>query len=228
MNFLDICNDIKRESQQVAGVEMTDVTGYSGILGQIPRWANKAYRDVLNLNRGRWDFLKVFNHSFNLSPDKRDYSLAYLELETLSEWELNHASIYETAKGVVDESLLTPISVADWQKYYRRGTQQTAKPTLVMEYPDGTLSFHAIPDREYTVTGVNYWYAPADMSGKNDIPAIPEAHHEIIVQRALMKYATFDDAPDVYLSAGVRYKELLNEMEDDYLPDPVLSWSPIA
>lgn len=227
MDYLALCNEVKKECHQVADVEMTSVENQRGVLARITKWVNVAYREILNRHED-WKFLYVRDVSFNLSKGKREYSTTYLSLADVRLWDLRYPNIYETEKGKSDESRLVYIPYDEWVDGYSMGEQVEARPQLVMVYPDNNaLGFHSIPDAEYTVT-LGYWKDPPDLVDINDEPVIPARYHDIIVQLALMKYAKWDDAPEIYLTANIEYKRLIGELEDKFLPDPVLSWSPVA
>jgi hypothetical protein len=80
------------------------------------------------------------------------------------------------------------------------GAQRTVqtRPVVVAVGPDQSLNLGPPPNGLYTVTA-DYFVAPSVMVLDTDIPlGLPTRFHMLIVYRAMMKYAGYESAPEVY------------------------------
>jgi hypothetical protein len=72
------------------------------------------------------------------------------------------------------------------------------RPVVIAVGPDQSLCLGPPPNALYTITA-DYFVAPTEMVADTDIPAgLPTRFHMLIVYRAMMKYAGFESAPEVY------------------------------
>ena len=136
-------------------------------------------------------------------------------------------TIYLTATGVSDESTLREISWHQWRTRYGRGTQTNNKPSEYAISPAGEFSLGPIPDDTYTVRG-EFRERATVLAADGDIPAMPAAFHDIIVWKALMLLAEFDEATEQRATAELKYVTMLEDLERDQLPIVSLGGDPIA
>lgn len=212
MNFLEICNEVKNQAE-IGGADMTSVTGQTGKLAMVVKWVNRAYMRIAT-HRDDWQWLFSPAYTFNLSPGKRQYTASELLVTDIKKWDIRRPRIYRTSIGLADETKMDVISYSDWERSLAMGEQVSGKPDFLFTLPGtNTLMFHQVPDAEYTVT-LNYWKAASKLVNATDIPLIPEEYQDIITYRALMFYAVYDDATEIYLDAKNEYTSLLERMEE--------------
>ena len=93
--------------------------------------------------------------------------------------------------------------------------------------PAGEFSLGPIPDDIYTVQG-EYRQSAVVLAADGDTPGAPAAFHGIIVWRALMMLAEFDEAVEDRAAAAIKYAALLEDLQRDQLPVVSLGGLPIA
>lgn len=92
------------------------------------------------------------------------------------------------------------------------------KPMVITNTPDGNYDFWPRPDNHYVVK-YNYTKAVNELSLTTDVPLnLPTEYHDIIVWKALMFYAHFDNNPTLMKHALQRYAFYRNRMERRLMP----------
>jgi hypothetical protein len=69
------------------------------------------------------------------------------------------------------------------------------------------------------VIDVHRYTNPVAMAADTDTPAMPSEHHMLIVWRALMLYAGFDEAGGLFQHANANYKRMLEAATQYQQPD---------
>jgi hypothetical protein len=217
MNFLALCNEVKNQGSS-GGPDMTSVVGQNGVNARIVRWVNQSYQEIIN-HRDDWQWKKVLGFTFATSASKRNYPVAELSLTNVGKWDLRNPRIYNTASGVASEVLLKSIYYEDWENLYAVGTQVEGQPQYIFVEPGtNTLLLHPVPDTTYTVT-LNYWKTAPNMVADSDTPILPTEYHDIIIYKALMKYAVYEDANEVFADSLRQYAGMLERMEETELEE---------
>lgn len=217
MNFLEICQGIVRDGG-ISG-SIANVTGQTGELLRVVRWANDAYRYILNMHKD-WKFLRK-DVAFPVIVGTAEYSASALSLADFGEWKLDSFRAYDTAIGFADEQFVRyMLNYDDFRNQFMFGTNRTTtgRPTLAAEKPDQTLRLWPIPDANYTVTG-EYYRVPPDMAANADIPAFPARYHKAIVYRALMLYAEYEGDASLFASMQSEFGRIIAQLELGNLPD---------
>ena len=230
--FLQLAQDVARESGTISGTNPTAVASQTGRLLKIVEWVDQASVAIQNLHTDwRW-MQKTF--SGDTSSGAGQYTPASWDITDLGDWLRDNRvtgyqphTIYLTADGVADEGALLEITWQQWRTTYGRGSQTNNKPSEYAISPAGEFSLGPIPDDIYTVRG-EYRQAAVRMTVDGDIPAMPAAFHEIIVWRALMMLAEFDEAAEQRAAAILKYNELLEDLGRNQLPTVSLGGPPIA
>lgn len=92
------------------------------------------------------------------------------------------------------------------------------KPQVITTTPDGRYDLWPKPDNRYVVK-YNYTRAVNELSLVTDVPLnLPPEYHEVIVWKALMYYAQYDDRPTLLRHALSRYSFFRNRMERRLMP----------
>lgn len=226
MTFLELCQRT-RELAGISGTGPTAVTNQTGEYLRVVNWVRQSWIDIQN-RHAHWDFLRD-EFTFQTVVGQQAYTLAQMGATDLREVsKTDTARCYLTATGIGDEQYLVPWW--DWHVFrdtYKYGLQTNARPVVFSIEPN-TKSMHlgSIPDDIYTVTGI-YYKRAVSLTAASDVPALPEQYHEIIVYRALSKYAGYEAAPEVKQEALENYSQLLSDLSDDQLPK-VMAEIPMA
>ena len=231
-SFLELAQDVARESGTVSGTNPTAVASQTGRLLKIVEWTAQAYVMIQNLHADwRW-MQKTF--SGNTTASAGQYTPASWSVTDLRDWlrddrETGYQphTIYLTATGVSDEGALREISWQQWRTRYGRGSQTNNYPAEYAISPAGEFSLGPIPDDDYTVQG-EYRQAAVVLAVDADTPAMPSAFHDIIVWQAIMLLAEFDEAVEQRAAAILKYNALLEDLQRDQLPVVSLGGLPVA
>jgi len=230
--FLELTQDLGRESGTISGVNPQAVTNQTGRLLKIVEWTVQAFVQIQNLHAD-WRWLKK-TFSDVTSSGAGQYTATSWSLSPFRDWARDDLvsgyqphTIYLTATGVSDEGALREISWHDWRTRYDRGTQTNNKPSEYAISPAGEFSLGPIPDDTYTVRG-EYREAATVLAADGNTPAMPSAFHSIIVWRALMLLAEFDEATEQRATAEIKYNSMLEALLRDQLPVVSLGGGPVA
>ena len=230
--FLQLTQDVARESGTVSGTNPATVLSQTGRLLKIVNWIDQASVALQNLHADwRW-MQKTF--SGDTSSGSGQYTPASWSITDLRDWLRDNRvtgyqphTIYLTADGVAGEGALLEITWQQWRTTYGRGSQTNNFPSQYAISPAGEFSLGPIPDDTYTING-EYRQAAVRLTADGDTPAMPAAFHEIIVWRALMMLAEFDEAAEQRAAAIINYNALLEDLQRDQLPVVSLGGLPIA
>jgi hypothetical protein len=201
MNFLQLCQRLRREVGG-SGDGPPSVLNQQGENRLYVEWINQAWQEIQNY-RTDWGF-----HWTVLSqPVAEGSSIVSLpaDLRTLSGDTLH-----------IDGYGITVIPWAQMQQL-RRQTLNTGRPTGCSMAPNGQLYLNATPDTDYTLFG-EYYAKPQELAENDDVPLLPSHYHMLIVYKAMMLYAGYENAPDVFAAGQLHYQQMLADLEQDQLP----------
>lgn len=230
--FLQLAQDVARESGTVSGTNPTAVASQTGRLLKIVEWTAQAYVLVQNLHADwRW-MQKTFSDT--ATSGSAQYTAASWSITDLRDWlrddrqtDYQPHTIYLTATGVADERPLREISWQQWRVTYGRGSQTNNYPIEYAISPAGEFSLGPTPDDTYTING-EYRQSAVVLAADGDTPAMPSAFHDIIVWQAIILLADFDEAADQRAAATIKYNSLLESLQRNQLPIVSLGGLPIA
>ncbi len=230
--FLELCQDVARESGTVSGTNPTAVASQTGRLLNIVEWTAEAWVQIQNLHAD-WRWMSQ-TFSGDTSVGTSQYTPAAWSITDLRDWLRDDLvtgyqpnTIYLVATGVSDEGALREISWQQWRTRWSRGTQTNNYPSEYAISPDGQFSLGAVPDAVYRIQG-EYRQAAVVLTADADIPGCPAAFHSIIVWRALMLLAEFDEGVEQGRAAAIKYGGLLESLQRNQLPIVSLGGEPIA
>lgn len=203
MNFKDLVSTLAREAGVSGGGNISSVSSPSGETARLVGWVRQAHIDIQKLWFD-WKFLWQ-DFGINTEAGKADYNAP---LEKLW-WDRDKAKLdgQSIADHVIEYEL--------WDGYEEPGT---GKPNRVVIMPNGSLKLLPTPDGIYSLS-MPFYRTPQVLINDNDIPIIPEAFHDVIWMRALLKYAYYEAAPEVLERVGTEYPELLGALESSQLPN---------
>lgn len=224
--YLQLVQQTAEQSGTVPTIgDPATTAGATGRIKRICTWVSKAYEDIQLVSED-WRWLHA-DFTGSLTTSVQAYDAGALGITTrFRRWVPGPASdvvstfsIYDPALGVSDETHLELVPWETFRKYYLFGEGQTkqGRPTKFSVAPDNRLYFHEIPDAGYTLRGV-YYKSPQVLSSDTDIPEMPAAHHDLIVWRALMRLAIFDEAVDVLPAYERMYMNGLAMLKADQFP----------
>jgi hypothetical protein len=195
-----------------AGVVPQAVTGLSGEAQRLANWIRRAD----NLIQLKWVNWKFMRSDFGTAGSNDTTA----STETLAKptdhkyWDRKTFRI--TYPGETDKY---PIDVVEYDTI-KTGVLDTSEgvPDRVILMPDNSLIFEPVPDGIYTIDA-DYYVRPTLLAASTDVSAIPEEFHDIILGRAMILYANFENAPEIKDQGEEIYTEQLALLENDQLPN---------
>lgn len=222
--FLQLCQ-LTREKCGISGSGPSSVTGQSGELLRIVNWVQEAWLD-LQRKRKMWWWMRA-DFAFVTTAGQQDYIPSVAGINDLSAWHMDTLRAYRTADGVGDEQFLVEWEYQTLRNTYQYGDQVNGRPVVAAVRPrDRALLLGSIPDAAYTVRG-EYQRAARPFNSGLDVPSIPEEYHMIIVYGAMMKYAFYENAPEVLADGRMNYNMLLDQLMENQTDDITLG-EPLA
>lgn len=214
MNFLALCQRACVECGVASGLAIQSAlpttAGASGSLGRVVGWVNDAWTDV-QCDHDDWDWMRSSNLlgagvSFQTIAGQASYPLGTtagtvgVDVEAFGKWDRETFRNYPTAVGFRGEGYLDEIPFDTWRDSYMFGAMRSVqtRPVVVAVGSDQSLCLGPPPNGLYTITA-DYFVAPTEMVADTDVPTgLPTRFHMLIVYRAMMKYAGYESAPEVY------------------------------
>jgi len=206
--FLELVQDLQREVG-ASGNQISNVTGQVGENQRIVRWIQDAdfYVQDLWLN---WKFL------WNQVQLNTATGVIGLAAPTdLSFWDYKTFKLNEGGASDLDE----PLNFAEHDSIKTAVRDLTnAKPATVILMPDNDIEFEPIPDAVYQIKA-DYFVKPTKMAANGDISPIPEVYHPVILGRAMVLYANYEQAEEMKAQGSEIYIEFLARLENHQLPN---------
>lgn len=180
----------------------------------------------MDIQRKRSDWL-FMRGSFTVNTVASDGIYAYGDctdtttssaITAFRDWHKDTLKIYLTSGGVGGEQSLSFLDYQVWYDVYNTGTQTDSFPQFFTIDYSKRIVLAPKPNGIYTLSG-EYQKRATELSGDSDTPELPEEYHEAIWYRALVKYARYYVAPEIYDDARENYNRLIGEMERTQLPE---------
>jgi hypothetical protein len=212
MNFLQLCQRAAVEcgvaSTTAITSALTTVVGATGSLGRLIGWVNEAWGDI-QMECDDWTWMRSCvllggGATVNTIAGQAYYPLGTgagtvgVLSDNFGKWDRDSFRCQSTG-SYQDETYLTEIPFDDWRNGYMLGANRTVqtRPIVCAVGPDNSLCLGPPPNGLYTVTA-DYYRAPTDMTLDADTPTgLPVQFHLLIIYRAMMKYASYESAPEV-------------------------------
>lgn len=211
--FLQLAQRLRQEAG-VSGTGPSSVVSQTGEMLRIVDWVRMAWTDI-QMARQDWDWLRE-DFSFSTVSDQRSYTPAEAGIASrFGRWNLNAVGISTGPQS--DETLLAPMSYASFRSTFMIGPQTTGRPIVVTSMPDQSLGLGYTPNAVFTVRG-EYWKSLQTLSADGDTPEAPAQFHDAILYRALMLYARYESAAEIYSDADMNYRRWMGLLQDHQTP----------
>lgn len=222
MNFLQICQKVKSLSG-LSGTGPTATATATGIDAKIVSYVQDAWVAIQQLTD--WKFLHATAPTNTLVVGSPRYTLT-TALGMTSLARLDPCSLYLSYAGT--RYRLDEASAAELEDLYVLDTPDNACPTAVaVNTATGEMIFNCPPDVAYSFA-FRYYQTPELLQADADIPSVDEAHHKLIVWRALMDYGRYDGAPEVLQWATQEYDKALIAFSYKYANGVIIEPEPLA
>lgn len=245
MNYLQLTNRLIGECGSGLGTLATLVSPAAGEATRMIDWVADAWNEI-QIEQYSWDWarpqitftttnqLQRYTPAAIFAAGLNEVTGAPLTGLTLQQWTKKSFRGWRTSIGYPDEQIINFMDWDDFRNIYYYATQHTnyARPVIVSVAPDKSLWFGPIPDQatgpgdSYTIA-CECWLAPQVLAVDADTPLMPPQYHMAIVYRAMMAYAGYESAPEVFARGKSLYDEMMNKLYVDQLP-VMVSGPPLA
>jgi len=235
--FLQLAQRLRQETG-VPGVGPTTVTGNIGELQRLISWTQDAWRSIQSKHQN-WRWMRrsftvttttgVSEYASGAATDTTDAAL----ISRFSRWIVHDDyglptfTIYTTALGVANERRMVYMHWDYFRTIYRLGTQTNGTPAHFSITPANKIALGPAPDATgYTVKG-DYQMSAQELVADATTPDMPTRFHMLIVYGAMLKYAGYEAAGDVYAIADKEYGKMMGTLLADQIPQ-LLIGEPLA
>lgn len=205
--FLELVQELHVEAG-AAGSAPATVLNQRGEAKRLVNWTKRADRYVQNLWTN-WKFLRA-EYDETTTAQSVDMPL----LANVSYWDEKTFKLYDPS---TNEPYSLELVEYDAIKSEERDDSESTPYRLII-MPDGTLEAEPTPDDVYRVTGDAY-LAPTPLVNDADVSVIPEQFHDIILARAMILYANYENAPEIKTQGQELYTEAKERLENKQLPN---------
>jgi hypothetical protein len=217
MNFLQLAQRVRQEAG-ISGDGPTSVVNQTGEMKRVVDWTAEAWRKVQEY-RTDWRWMRAtattttVSGTNNYSPTGSSPNFG---LTRWGRWIIT--SFYITDSSGQNRELVY-MPYADFRRRFIVLAPSTAMPTHVTEAPNGNIILGPTPDGAYPLVG-DYYKNIQELTQDTDTPEMPAAYHAAIVYRALMMYARYEAAAEIYQDALNNFDEEMARLERDQLEQP--------
>lgn len=223
--YLQLCQKMRQNCRD-AGTGPSTVVSQTGLLKNVVDWIADAWNDIQTQSLNwRW-MTSQFTVNTVASDDTYLYSdctdsRASAVITRFAAWRFNQSVplCYLTSGGVSGQYRLIPMPWEDFKDIYKFGSQQsnTGMPIHITINEHDEILLGPNPDAVYTVTG-EYQRGPLTLSANADEPDMPSRFHDLIVYRAIEKYAANYVKQEQYSRALVEGGRLMSALQRSQLP----------
>jgi len=234
MNYLELAVKARQECG-ASGTGPAAVTNQTGESKRIVDWAADAWTEIQNRHEN-WKWMRS---SFTFNTVLNDDTYAFggcTDTKTSAAiarfarwwWENLEYSfrIYLQSSGVATEGWLIPMDYEQFKRRYRFGTQNNGFPAHYTIDEDDNILLGPKPNGVYVVSG-DYQRGALVLAANSDTPDMPARFHMLIVYEAMLKYAGYESAQEVWTRAMAHRGVLMRQLEGNQLPQMKLA-EPLA
>lgn len=222
--FLELVNDVARESGTMGGQTIGSVANASGRWSKVVHWTRQAW-ELIQRERSDWTFLRK-QFTGTLYAGKARYTQVDLAIPDFGSWPFPNSdgrrfTLFDPAIGRADEQPLPRIDYDTWLNRYDVGVPGQNRPTEFAIGDDRALYVGLTPDRQYMLRG-HYRRAVQALTADDDQPYINPDLHQAIVWRALMLLGDDDESQIEVASSSANYFRFREAMIREYVEECTL------
>jgi hypothetical protein len=211
VTYLELVQRLRSETG-IAGSGPTSIATATYDLARLAVWVNMAYKDIV-MKWKDWKFLWD-TATFNTVASQSDYAVGVTnqlpaDLKMLDE---------VTVRIGTDLQQMEYVPFRDYRKDQQSwGTTAVETPAFFTVLPNNSIRLLPAPTGVKAIAFDYYVKAP-DLALDTDEPLIPEDYHDIIIHRAKMFWAQFEESPFELQGAQSEFDLAMKQLEADYGP----------
>lgn len=214
----------------MSGGPISTVANQVGSIQRIINWVGDAWNEI-QTEHDDWNWMRSSNilglgASFVTVAGQASYPLGTtagtvgIPVDSFGKWDDTTFRCYTTTVGFTNETYLDVITFDIWRNSYMYGAMRSVqtRPVAVAIGPDQSVNVGPPSNGLYTVTA-DYFVAPSVMTDDTDVPTgLPLRFHMLIVYKAMMKYAGYESASEVFSSGSSQYNLMFAQLEAARMP----------
>lgn len=205
--FIELVQELHSESG-ASGQAPTSVVNQTGESKRLVNWIRNADRYVQQL----WENWKFLRQGYNEVTTQGQKALPVVQGVEF----YDNLSFFLIEEGTTDKQ---PIDVVEYDQIKNEiRDDDPGLPFRVIIMPDNTLEVDPVPDGAHTILG-DYYIEPVIMQANDDVSIIPSRFHRVILGRALVLYANYENASEIKTQGTEIYGEQLARLENNQLPN---------
>lgn len=223
--YLELCQSVRAQAG-ISGDGPSSVANQTGIMQDVVRWVAEAYAEI-QTKYENWNYL---HSAYTAELQGGQFCIDPSQL--IGEKGTEGIRQITTDSFRVRESTDTPWKVlkyVPWSVWQISPEilkdDKRAVPEFYTEQPNGKLLFYPYQDAatdpldniDYPIKFQGYG-RPHVMKNNSDIPIFHEQYAELIKLLALMRYAEYYNAMEVYQTADATFRQQIKKMEYSELP----------
>lgn len=222
-NYLQICNEVLEEVNEVEFTDSTDFASSVGFHSKVKNYVNYAIARIYDEEDGCWPFLLVTTTFTTLTDGTVDYTpvaATSAPVEAI-EWD-SFCILKDSLLNNPDYLKLAYVSWPPYRDIYRvidknMDSNGYGKPRVVTRQLDNTISISPPAAELYTVQ-YQYYTGFLPLSAYSDVPLVPERYKQIIIDGALKRVYEFRDNAEQAMAKEQDFKDGVNRMRRKIIP----------
>jgi len=210
-----------RAQAGISGQGPTNVTGQTGIYADVVRWVEESYNEIQTIHEN-WNFLHN-NYTLPIPAYVQEITMPVDGVRVIAK----ETFIHQESSGDKERVRYVPYSVWKLQDRFTLDEVKTEVPTYVTQLPNNNLRFNSKLDDLSDVLFEGY-REPHIMVNSTDTPIFPPQYHDLIQFKALIKYASYYNATEVYKANEAAFREGISKMKFSELPKENLYTPPLV
>ena len=192
MNRLQLAQRLRSEAGALSASPLTTTLNLTGDSARLVDWVDAAWIEIQQMRKWNWLWEQAtvtITAGTNLTAGSVP------------------AHRYDRDSAFVGQ---TPLTYADWDVFRTEWTTTEivdGTPQWWTIRPDNAFVVNAKPTADFAIT-VERWKNPIAMAADADEPAMPSEFHMLIVWKAVMFYAGWDEAGAMYQNAAANFRRI--------------------
>lgn len=138
----------------------------------------------------------------------RDYE--FYTADGINDFDLDSFCYYLKTDGANNKRPLRYVEYKKFREQYSDFSSQSA-PAVITITPNNRLRLFPMMDAVYTVCA-DAFKKPQELTSNGDTPPWTEDLHMLVVWKALIDYAGFEESSSIFQHAAIRYDELMSNL----------------
>jgi len=212
MNFLQLVQELHRECG-AAGSAPSTVANPTGEARRLVNWIKTSNLEIQN----KWENWKFLRCTYSANTTSGTSTLAApTSPNNLGSGMWDYDTFKITQPG---DTIASPLMCQEYSEVKTEIVDTSSGyPWRVVVMPDNSLRFEGTPDAAYTIEA-DFFREPlvTELAADADVSSIPAKYHRAIVGHALMAYAEFEGAEEIFKKGNRIYTEQLALLENSQL-----------